>query len=33
MKYLCLVAIDEKKLEALSPSESDALDAREPGVR
>jgi hypothetical protein len=27
MKYLCLVAIDEKKLEALSQSESDALDA------
>jgi len=27
MKYLCLVAIDEKKLEAMSKSESDALDA------
>ena len=27
MKYLCLVAIDERKLEAMSRSESDALDA------
>ena len=27
MRYLCLVAIDEKKLEAMSQSESDALDA------
>jgi hypothetical protein len=26
MKYLCLVYIDEKKLAALSESESDALD-------
>jgi hypothetical protein len=27
MKYLCLVVLDEKKLEALSESESAALDA------
>jgi hypothetical protein len=26
MKYLCLVCIDEKNLEALSPNESQALD-------
>ncbi len=26
MKYLCLVYVDEKKLEALSPAESQALD-------
>jgi hypothetical protein len=26
MKYLCLVFVDEKKLEALSPDESQALD-------
>lgn len=27
MKYLCSVFLDEKKLDALSPAESDALDA------
>jgi hypothetical protein len=27
MKYLCLVYVDEKKLDALSSRESDALDA------
>ena len=26
MKYLCMVLVDEKKLEALSASESQALD-------
>src|SRR5215813_11283092 len=26
MKYLCLVMVDEKKLEALSPNESQSLD-------
>jgi hypothetical protein len=26
MKYLCMVLVDEKKLEALSPSELQALD-------
>lgn len=26
MKYLCLVYVDEKKLEALTPTESQALD-------
>ncbi len=26
MKYLCLVYVDEKKLEAMSPTESQALD-------
>ena len=26
MKYLCMVIVDEKKLEALSSSESQALD-------
>ena len=27
MKYLCLVAIDERKLEALTQSESECLDS------
>jgi hypothetical protein len=26
MKYLCMVLVDEKKLDALSPSESQSLD-------
>jgi hypothetical protein len=26
MKYLCLVAVDEEKLESMSPAESQALD-------